>query len=97
MKFDIGRRKQTFIQKLLDEEEVVSMAYSLNPKGVLSIAVGLRNVVQKGPPLVRVYKSNRKSPYTIIHHHLSQGSSLIQVHLIQHAKYLVSLSHMENN
>jgi hypothetical protein len=80
---------------LLDEEDVVSMAYSLSPKGVLSVAVGLRNVVQKGPPMVRIYKSNRKAPYTLIHHHLTQGSSLVQVHMIQSAKYLVTLGRHE--
>ena len=56
------------------------MAYSVSPKGVLSIAVGFRN--SKSAPMVRIYKSNKKEPYTLIHHHLTLGSHLVSVHLV---------------
>ena len=77
VKYDVGKRKQAFIQRMLDEDEVIFMTYSMNVKGVLSIAIAIKNVSLKSPPMVRVYKSNRKLPMTIIHHHLSQTSQLV--------------------
>lgn len=96
IKYDVGKRRQSFIQKMLDEEEVVSMAQSSNGKGVLSIAVAIKNVTLKSPPYLRIYKSNRKVPLTILHHHLAQTAQLMQVQMLQNGKYVLTLARSES-
>jgi hypothetical protein len=59
---------------MTDEEEVISMSCSMNTKSVLSIAVAFKNKPhQKSFGMVRVYKSNRKLPYTCMHNELPLG------------------------
>ena len=56
---------------MLDEEEPVAMTHAINSKGVLSIALAFKC---KSNPMVRVYKSNKKTPFTLNHHHLTTGT-----------------------
>lgn len=47
------------MEKDMEEDEVVSLTYSLNAKEVLSVGVAFKNEPTTHPS-VRIYKSNRK-------------------------------------
>ena len=95
VKYEVASKKQTFIIRMTDEQEAVSMASSFNVKTVLSVAIALASSPQlKQYALVRVYRSNRKLPYSCVHSHLPIGVQLKQVQFIQNSKYLITLTQM---
>jgi hypothetical protein len=78
----------------MDEDEVVSLTYAVNAKEVLSVGVAFRNDAQSHPSC-RVYKSNRKQPYTLVHHHLALGTQIRQMKFLREAKFVITLSSTE--
>lgn len=89
IKYEIQKRRQSFIATS-DEDDfrVEALTYSLNAKKVLSIGVALKHSV-------KIYKSNRKTPFVVDHSHISPSLKLMDAKFFRYAKYLLTLSYFE--
>ncbi|CAD8104965.1 unnamed protein product [Paramecium primaurelia] len=93
--YDINKKKQQFILRPKDEEDVVVMNHCVNDKMILSVGLGLKNTI-KNYATVRIYKTNQKS-FTLLHQHLPFGTQVKDIAFLHTAKYTITLCYNINS
>lgn len=93
--YDMMKKKQTFILKNMEDEEVSAMRfhYSRGSNRTL-IAVSLKSS-SESIPLVRIYYITKQFSYNFVHSHLNTNVDIIDMVFILKGKFLVTLAEVE--
>lgn len=95
IEYDIIRKKETYLLKNLDDEQIVAMNYYMNKKKILSVAVALKSTTRVLPQ-VKIYSKAKNFSYSLVHAHLSPSSNILDVSFFMKSKYLLCLLENEH-
>lgn len=93
--YNLIRKRQSFIQKNSEDEQVTTMNYYYGKRGsTAKVAVGLQSS-SKILPMIRVYFVASYFSYNLIHSHLKTDVNIIHCCFFHKGKYLASLTEID--
>jgi len=96
VQYNIATKKQQFLLKSTDDQEVTAFNYFITKSDQLLIAVGLK-CLKDTTPNVRVYKDKKKGFSHLVHSHLLPNSSIVSLAFVMKGKCLATLSDNMDN
>jgi hypothetical protein len=78
VEYDIIRKRQSYITKSVEDDDVTAMTYHKNKKNALKVAVGLKGSPESFPR-VKVYNTAKNSTASLMHPDLPNSSTIIDL------------------